>query len=80
MIFEDDGASFRIRRQQQLDQMFQRERVVVIDGRTGRVETRSVPKVIKLVFWPIGVAGMLFLAVLAFCIVDFILWSFGLPV
>lgn len=78
--FEDDGASFRVRRQRQLDQMFAQERVVIIDGRTGRLEKRQAPRVVKAVMWPIAICALAFAGILLVCIGDFILWSLGVPV
>jgi len=64
--FEDDGASFRIRRQRQLDAMYRLERVVVIDQPT-RQEKPETPRLLIWVLRIVGLSVFAFLAVLVLC-------------
>jgi hypothetical protein len=76
--FEDDGASFRVRRLRQLAAMQMREGEIYTPN--GVLIRAPAPRIVRRVYRAWGVAAVLFLAVLAFCAVDFILWCLGLPV
>ena len=78
--FEDDGASFRVRRQIQLAQMFGQADGMVIDQRGRPFGRQPVPGIIKAVYWPIAAAFIVFLIILGVCAIDFALWAMGLPV
>lgn len=72
--FEDDGASFRVRRKALLDALLG----PVIDH--DRVVGRKPPKLIGWTLRPVRWALWAFLAILAVCVGDFVLWSLGVPV
>ena len=75
--FEDDGASFRVRRARQLAGM-------VLDGelysRKGVLIRRPVPPIARYWLRAWRITALAFVGVLVFCIVDFVLWRLGLPV
>ena len=77
---EDDGASFRVRRQIQLAQMYGQAGGMVIDSYGRPFGKPPVPAMVKGVCWTLAASFWVFLIILAACAIDFVLWSFGLPV
>jgi hypothetical protein len=76
--FEDDGASFRVRRLRQLAGMQPRRGELYTPQ--GVLIRWPAPSIVRYVYRAWAVSFLAFLAVLAFCVVDFALWCLGLPV
>lgn len=76
--FEDDGASFRVRRLRQLAGMTPRQGELYTPQ--GILIRWPTPSIIRHVYRAWALSALAFLAVLAFGVVDFVLWCLGLPV
>ena len=75
MDFEDDGASFRVRREQQLAEMYppspkmlrmmREPRRVTAMARPEPIPPFKVPLVVRLSLWMVGAAALVFGAIVA---------------